>query len=157
MDAENHGEMFFWHVRQKHLADRQRTIIWLNGGPGCSSMDGLFLEIGPFRFQDDKTLVENDGSWHEFANILFLDQPLGTGFSFVDGDHYIHELDQMAEHVMQFLDRFLELFPEYARDDVRTPRRYGRARIDDVVLYSRRIVCWTIHTICCKGDAGGVW
>ncbi|CCG82488.1 Putative uncharacterized protein [Taphrina deformans PYCC 5710] len=117
LDADHHGEMFFWHIRQKHLADRQRTIIWLNGGPGCSSMDGLFLEIGPFRFQDANTLVENEGSWHEFANVLFVDQPLGTGFSFIDSDHYITELDQMAEQMMHFLDRFLELFPEYANDD----------------------------------------
>lgn len=110
--------MFFWHVQQKHLADRQRTVIWLNGGPGCSSMDGLFLEVGPFRLSKENTLTENDGSWHEFANVLFVDQPLGTGFSFVDTDHYISELDQMAEQFLHFMDEFLKLFPEYADDDV---------------------------------------
>lgn len=118
LDADHHGEMFFWHVRQKHLAGKRRTIIWLNGGPGCSSMDGLFLEVGPFRFQDENNLKLNEGSWHEYASVLFVDQPLGTGFSFVDGDHYITELDQMAEQMMHFLDRFLEIFPEYVDDDV---------------------------------------
>lgn len=119
LDTQHHGEMFFWHVEQKHVADRQRTVIWLNGGPGCSSMDGLFLEIGPFRLTDDHTLVENPGSWHEFANLLFVDNPLGTGFSFVDSDSYVTELDQMTNQFMQFLDNFFELFPEYAEDDVR--------------------------------------
>lgn len=118
LDAEHHGEMFFWHVQHKHLVERSRTVIWLNGGPGCSSMDGLFLEIGPFRLQNDHTLVQNEGSWHESANILFVDQPLGTGFSLIDTNAYISELDQMADQMLSFLDKFLDLFPEYIDDDV---------------------------------------
>lgn len=76
------------------------------------------MEIGPFRMKDDTTLVENEGSWHEFANLLFVDNPLGTGFSFVDTDQYVRELDQMTDQFVHFMDKFVDLFPEYANDDV---------------------------------------
>ena len=65
------------------------------------------MEIGPFRVEGDK-LVENEGSWHEFANLLFgssphrasradhsVDQPVGTGFSYVNTDSYLHELPEV--------------------------------------------------------------
>ncbi len=55
-------------------------MIWLNGGPGCSSEDGALMEVGPYRLKDDHTLEYNDGSWNEFANIMFVDNPAGTGF-----------------------------------------------------------------------------
>jgi carboxypeptidase C (cathepsin A) len=63
------------------------------------------MEIGPFRVRGDR-LIENEGSWNEFANILFgflnfalnaniVDQPVGTGFSFVNSDSYLHELTEV--------------------------------------------------------------
>ena len=92
---EHHGNMFFWLYKNRHIANKQRTLIWLNGGPGCSSMDGAMMEIGPYRVNEDGTLRYNDGAWNEFANILFIDNPVGTGFSFVDGDSLTHELDEI--------------------------------------------------------------
>lgn len=95
MDPKNKGNLFFWHFQNKHIGDRQRTVIWLNGGPGCSSMDGALMEVGPYRLKDDHTLEENPGSWHEFANVMFVDQPVGTGYSYVNTDHYLHELSEV--------------------------------------------------------------
>ncbi|EFQ98970.1 carboxypeptidase KEX1 precursor [Nannizzia gypsea CBS 118893] len=86
IDPEHKGNLFFWHYQNRHIANRQRTVIWLNGGPGCSSMDGALMEIGPYRLKDDHTLTYNNGSWDEFANLLFVDQPVGTGFSYVTND-----------------------------------------------------------------------
>lgn len=54
------------------------------------------MEIGPFRMKDDHTLQENSGSWHEFANLLFVDQPVGTGFSYVNSNAFLKELDQVG-------------------------------------------------------------
>lgn len=93
-------------------------MIWLNGGPGCSSEDGALMEIGPYRLKDDHTLEYNDGSWNEFANVMFVDNPVGTGFSYVDTDSYIKELDVMADQFLVFLEKWFTLFPEYAADDV---------------------------------------
>jgi carboxypeptidase D len=115
---EHHGNMFFWFYKNRHIANRQRTVIWLNGGPGCSSMDGAMMEIGPYRVKKDGNLELNDGSWDEFANLLFIDNPVGTGFSYVDTDSYLHDLDEMAVQMTTFLEKWFAIFPEHAHDDV---------------------------------------
>lgn len=118
VDAENNGNLFFWHYENRHIADKQRTVLWLNGGPGCSSMDGAMMEVGPYRVREGGNLEYNNGSWDEFANLLFVDQPVGTGFSYVNTNSYLTELDQMADHMIIFLEKWFALFPEYEHDDV---------------------------------------
>lgn len=76
------------------------------------------MEIGPYRLKDDHTLEYNDGAWNEFANVMFVDNPVGTGFSYVDTDSYLHELDEMADQFVIFLEKWYRLFPEYERDEV---------------------------------------
>ncbi|KAI1081055.1 Alpha/Beta hydrolase protein [Whalleya microplaca] len=115
---EHHGNLFFWHYQNQHIANKQRTVIWLNGGPGCSSEDGAMMEIGPYRLKDENTLEYNNGSWHEFANLLFVDNPVGTGYSYVDTNNYVHELDEMADQFVVFLEKWYKLFPEYEHDDI---------------------------------------
>lgn len=115
---DHHGNLFFWHFANRHIANRQRTVIWLNGGPGCSSMDGALIEVGPYRVQKDGTLAMNPGSWDEFANLLFIDNPVGTGFSYVDTDSYEVEMDTATGHLVDFLENFFDMFPEYRDDDV---------------------------------------
>ncbi|KAI0005234.1 Alpha/Beta hydrolase protein [Xylariaceae sp. FL0662B] len=115
---EHHGNLFFWHFQNQHIANRHRTVIWLNGGPGCSSEDGAMMEIGPYRLKDENTLEYNNGSWHEFANLLFVDNPVGTGYSYVDTNNYVHELDDMANQFVTFLEKWYNLFPEYEHDDI---------------------------------------
>lgn len=83
-------------------------------------MDGAMMELGPYRVKPDGNLEYNDGSWDEFANVLFVDNPVGTGFSYVDTNEYIHELQEMADQFVVFLEKFFALFPEYSHDDVST-------------------------------------
>jgi carboxypeptidase D len=78
------------------------------------------MEIGPYRINEDGTLRLNDGAWTEFANVLFIDNPVGTGFSYVDTDSYVHELNDMANQLVMFLEIWFTTFPEYVKDDVRT-------------------------------------
>lgn len=120
---ETNGNLFFWHFQNQHIANKQRTLIWLNGGPGCSSEDGALMEVGPYRMEDDKTLRYNNGSWNEFANLLFVDNPVGTGFSYVNTDSYVTELTEMADQFVIFLEKYFEIFPEYEKDDVSVSRR----------------------------------
>ncbi|CAK1362592.1 Pheromone-processing carboxypeptidase kex1 [Cercospora beticola] len=115
---EHHGNLFFWLFKNRHIANKQRTVLWLNGGPGCSSMDGALMEIGPYRVTKDGKLRLQDGSWDEFANVLFVDQPVGTGFSYADTNSYVHEMDQMADQMVQFLKAFFEIFPEHKNTDL---------------------------------------
>jgi carboxypeptidase D len=76
------------------------------------------MEIGPFRVKDSNgpVLEYNKGSWNEFANLLFVDNPIGTGLSYTDS--YIHELPEMAEQFVQFLEKWFILFPQYEHNDV---------------------------------------
>ena len=146
MTPEHNGNLFFWHFQNQHIANKQRTVIWLNGGPGCSSEDGALMEIGPYRVaEDEKTLTYNNGSWSEFANLLFVDNPVGTGFSYVNTDSYVSELSEMAAQFVIFLEKYFEIFPEYENDDVSLspvsptpgpPLRYGKMTLADSLSFS---------------------
>jgi carboxypeptidase D len=81
-------------------------------------MDGALMEVGPYRVKADSTLAYNEGSWDEFANLLFVDNPVGTGFSYVDTNSYLHELQEMADHFIIFLEKWFAIFPEYEQDEV---------------------------------------
>lgn len=73
VDEENEGKLFYWLVESEKNPDTAPLMIWLNGGPGCSSMDGFFLENGPFHVNSDKeTLLTNEYSWHKVANMLYV-------------------------------------------------------------------------------------
>ncbi|GAM87211.1 hypothetical protein ANO11243_052330 [Dothideomycetidae sp. 11243] len=114
---EHHGNLFFWQFENRHIGKTQRTVLWLNGGPGCSSLDGAMLELGPYRVEGDNLRLLN-GSWDEYANLVFVDQPVGTGFSYVDTNSYLHELDQVADHMKIFLEKYFAIFPEHSADDL---------------------------------------
>lgn len=152
VDSEHNGNLFFWHVQNRHRANRPRTVIWLNGGPGCSSLDGALMEIGPFRLTDDAHLRYNDGSWDEFANVLFIDNPVGTGYSYVNTDNYVRELPEMADQIITFLKSFFSIFPEYEDDDVSTEIPCERVLM--LALSGGRILCRPAHPVHCQGHSG---
>ncbi|CAF4078566.1 unnamed protein product [Adineta steineri] len=118
VDPQHHGSLFFWHFERKYPSDKLRTLIWIDGGPGCSSVSAVWMGIGPFSFQGQNTMIENDGSWHLYTNLLFVDQPVGTGFSTIDTDSFIHELDEMADQFLGFLDQYIKIFPELLENDI---------------------------------------
>lgn len=93
-------------------------------------MDGALMEIGPYRLKDDAHLVYNEGSWDEFANLLFIDNPVGTGFSYVDTDSYVHELKDMADQLIIFLEKFFAMFPEHEDNDVSRNSPFSRSKTD---------------------------
>ncbi|KAF9130889.1 Cell death protease [Mortierella sp. 14UC] len=81
-----------------------------------SSADGYFLETGPLRFVDKK-LTLNKGGWHEFADVVFLDQPIGTGLSY-STENYLGTLKEVTEHFMAFLKAFYKIFPDRAQHEL---------------------------------------
>ncbi|GJJ72224.1 carboxypeptidase D [Entomortierella parvispora] len=116
LDEGKLSNLFFWLVTKKRDQKSGKLIIWLNGGPGCSSADGYFLESGPLRFVD-QTLTINKGGWHEFANVVFLDQPVGTGLSFTK-DQLLGSMEEITNHFLAFLREFFKIFPDLAQDDL---------------------------------------
>ncbi|GAA6041532.1 hypothetical protein JCM8097_004247 [Rhodosporidiobolus ruineniae] len=119
LDTESDSHLFFFMVRNRHIAETERTLLWFNGGPGCSSFDGGLMEIGPFKLVPNGggELVEAEGAWNEYANVIFIDQPVGTGYSYMATNAYVHDLPEAAGHVVDFLAKFYQVFPEFTNHD----------------------------------------
>ncbi|KZS90862.1 alpha/beta-hydrolase [Sistotremastrum niveocremeum HHB9708] len=99
--------MWFWFFAARTNSTNVPLVIWLNGGPGTSSMLGLFQENGPCRISSDGTSLSlNPYSWNSVANMLYIDQPIGTGFS--HGDETVNGAKQAAKNVWQMLQIFLK-------------------------------------------------
>jgi len=83
IDIGTNMSMWFWFFEARHQPETAPFTLWLNGGPGCSSMIGLFQEHGPCQvLADSNTTVLNPWSWNNISNMIYIDQPIGTGFSF---------------------------------------------------------------------------
>ncbi|EIN05318.1 hypothetical protein PUNSTDRAFT_145805 [Punctularia strigosozonata HHB-11173 SS5] len=96
------------------------VILWTNGGPGCSSSIGLFMELGPCLIPStDHKTVYNPYSWNAAANIFFIDQPVGVGFSYAEhGDtSRVHmppdTSEDAAADIAAFVVIFFEHFPQF--------------------------------------------
>merc|ERR1712086_851619 len=89
-------------------------LIWLQGGPGGSSMFGLFAEMGPFGLSAELKLVPNAESWNTDYGMLFIDNPVGAGFSYTtDQDGYCTDTkDCVARNLYSLLQQFYQVFPE---------------------------------------------
>lgn len=91
-------------------------ILWLNGGPGCSSMVGLFQELGPATISPDQTIVHNPYSWNNNASVIFVDQPVNTGFSYTNSNSSDSTL-AASDDLYALLSLFFHEFPEYSTQD----------------------------------------
>lgn len=113
VDEQYNSNLFFWFFR-KTSSDWQKAplLLWLQGGPGCSSMHGLFEENGPFIVTEDG-LKRRDYSWTNAYNMIYIDNPVGSGFSFTDSPKgYINTQEEVADHLYAALTQFFQLFPE---------------------------------------------
>jgi serine carboxypeptidase-like clade 4 len=88
----------------------------MTGGPGCSSELALFFENGPYTVDSNGNLHTNPYGWNKFANLIYIDQPVGTGFSYADSD-YIHDEKAVAKEMYTFLQNFFKQFPQFSQQD----------------------------------------
>ncbi|ONK62528.1 uncharacterized protein A4U43_C07F5020 [Asparagus officinalis] len=113
--------LFYWLIETPKNSETAPLVLWLNGGPGCSSVAyGASEELGPFRIHPDgKTLFLNKYAWNRVANILFLDSPAGVGFSYsnTSKDLYTAGDARTAKDSYTFLVNWLERFPQYKYRD----------------------------------------
>jgi hypothetical protein len=102
---------FFWLVESKSDPSTDPLLMWLSGGPGCSSQLALFAENGPCTINSDgATTTLNPYSWNAKANVMWVDQPAGVGFSSGLGTH---NEDGVASNMHTFLQGFYTQFPDY--------------------------------------------
>lgn len=89
-------------------------ILWLQGGPGCSSMTGNFYEIGPWHIGPDHLLHKNNNTWNQEYALLFVDNPVGAGYSVVERDEDIpSDPQQLVAQLFAALLAFFEANPGY--------------------------------------------
>ncbi|XP_025884785.1 serine carboxypeptidase-like 40 [Solanum lycopersicum] len=115
------GRALYYYFTEAENSEALPLLLWLNGGPGCSSMAyGAMEELGPFRVNSDgKTLHRNSYAWNRAANVLFLESPAGVGFSYTNtsSDFNTTGDSTTANDNVVFLLNWLERFPEYKKRD----------------------------------------
>ena len=98
--------------------ERDPLVLWLNGGPGCSSLLGALTELGPFRLQRDGRVVFNRFAWNRAANLLVLSSPVGVGFSFREDSRIVQQDDAWTAKLnFNALKVFYRKFPQFATND----------------------------------------
>ncbi|XP_018812409.1 serine carboxypeptidase-like 45 isoform X1 [Juglans regia] len=119
IDEKQQRALFYYFVEAETEPASKPLVLWLNGGPGCSSVGaGAFCEHGPFKPSGD-ILVRNDYSWNKEANMLYLESPAGVGFSYSANKSFYDSLNDelTAQENLVFLERWFKEFPEYTNRD----------------------------------------
>ncbi|KAH9011291.1 serine carboxypeptidase [Lactarius pseudohatsudake] len=116
LDVTEGKHLFFWFFESRSNPSKDPLVLWLNGGPGCSSSTGLLFELGPCLIADKgRNTTFNPHSWNERANIIFLDQPVGVSYSYSSDGSTINTSPTAALDVYAFLELFITRFHKYAR------------------------------------------
>jgi len=88
VNKEYDANLFYYMVPSQSKPATDPVILWLQGGPGCSSLFGSWVENGPFLVQKDGSFQANPYTWNKNATMIWIDSPVGTGFSYVKGGDY---------------------------------------------------------------------
>ncbi|CAD8109286.1 unnamed protein product [Paramecium primaurelia] len=116
LKANNEGTAQFHYMFYPAPVDslKKPVILWLNGGPGCSSLQGAFNENGPFVFKAGTAEFEmNQYSWTNFANMLYIESPITVGFSY--GPQGDQSDESTAKYNINALIDFFSRFTEYKK------------------------------------------
>ncbi|XP_021807909.1 serine carboxypeptidase-like 45 [Prunus avium] len=137
VDENQQRALFYYFVEAETDAASKPLVLWLNGGPGCSSVGaGAFIEHGPFKPSGD-ILLKNDFSWNKEANMLYLESPAGVGFSYSSNQSFYGYVDDAitANDNLVFLERWFDKFPEFKnRDFFITGESYGGHYVPELAL-----------------------
>ena len=132
LQAGDKGELFYWLVECETAPESAPLVLWLQGGPGASSLFSLFSETGPFRFASGIDGVSVEGGptsdaapslaaaevrWTTVASVLYLDQPFGTGFSWASAntsDAVVHDEAELRNAALAALLSFYDRHERYA-------------------------------------------
>jgi cathepsin A (carboxypeptidase C) len=112
--------LFFWYFESQNTPSEDPLVLWLTGGPGASSMVGLLLELGPCVINEHGNgTIYNKYGWSKNTNIIFVDQPAGVGFSYLDEGVPVPSTSfTAAEDMHHFLQLFTsDVFPDLKERD----------------------------------------
>ncbi|KAM0706842.1 hypothetical protein Q7P35_006172 [Cladosporium inversicolor] len=125
-DKANASELFFWFQPSANELAGDEILIWLNGGPGCSSLEGFLQENGPFLWQyGTYQPVKNNWAWSNLTNIVWVEQPAGTGFSHVGSDGAPKDEIEVAAQFLGWFKNFVDTFALQGRKVYITGESYA--------------------------------
>jgi carboxypeptidase C (cathepsin A) len=120
------GQLHYWLIESEKDPTTDPLVLWLNGGPGSSSLIGLLEENSPITLNDkslqNKTkgipqVFHNPYAWTQEANMLWLESPKGVGFSYCDDQPCINNDTTTAIDAHEFLVNFIDAYPEFSNSD----------------------------------------
>ncbi|GFP79465.1 serine carboxypeptidase-like 18 [Phtheirospermum japonicum] len=116
-------QLFYYFIESEGDPKKDPLVLWLTGGPGCSGFSGLVYEIGPMIFDvvdfdgNFPTLTLNPYSWTKIANIIFIDSPVGTGFSYANTSKGYNSSDtKSTKDNYTFLRKWLSIHPTFTKN-----------------------------------------
>ncbi|XP_048608128.1 serine carboxypeptidase-like 47 isoform X1 [Brassica napus] len=111
------ARMFYFFFESKNNVT-DPVVLWLTGGPGCSGSVALFTENGPFAISENLSLSWNPYSWDKVSNIIYVDQPVGTGFSNISDTSLLrHDETGVSNDLYDFLQAFFKDHPQLQKND----------------------------------------
>jgi carboxypeptidase C (cathepsin A) len=116
--VDNDGsDIFYWHFPARNNPETAPLAFWFQGGPGSSSLYGMLFENGPFIVNKTGVFI-NDHSWNTDLNMVYIDNPIGTGFS----SSSVRDMPTVAENIQDkaqiFFESFYDLYPAYKGRDL---------------------------------------
>ncbi|UJR27758.1 hypothetical protein I4U23_009031 [Adineta vaga] len=114
VNKTHQSNLFFWFFPSQTGNASAPLLVWLQGGPGSSSLFGLFAEQGPIMVDKEQKLHPSEITWNSKYHLLYIDQPVGTGYSFTKSeDGYVRNEDEVARDLYSMLTQFFQIFPEH--------------------------------------------
>jgi serine carboxypeptidase-like clade 2 len=119
VDPDHGRRIFYWLIRSQNNPAEDPLVIWYQGGPGCSGLGGLMSEHGPVTPNMNGGVDYAPISWTSIANVLYLEQPAGVGFSYSDTpSDYTTDDNKSAKDNLVFIEQFLQAHPEFLGRDL---------------------------------------
>ncbi|PIN23063.1 hypothetical protein CDL12_04222 [Handroanthus impetiginosus] len=113
-------QLFYYFIESESNPETDPLVLWHTGGPGCSCLFGIRNNIGPLIFDysnssaSEPTLMLNKYAWTKVVNIIFLDQPVGAGFSYAKTSKAYYSNDTLSATLnYEFLKKWLINHPTY--------------------------------------------
>ena len=150
----------YWLVEAEASPETAPLVFWTNGGPGCSGLIGFMTEQGPFRPDADGNIQPNPYAWNKIANMVFLEQPVGVGFSYSENsDDYRIGDEQAAQDNLATIFAFFDKFPHFNHTELYiTSESYGGHYMPtwaDAIINFNDAQEYSQHRINFKGFAVG--
>ncbi|XP_020530094.1 serine carboxypeptidase-like 7 isoform X2 [Amborella trichopoda] len=120
VDEVNEYRLFYYLIKSENNPSKDPLLLWLTGGPGCSGFSGLVIETGPLRIKVEEyngtlpALRYNPYSWTKVANVIYVDSPIGTGFSYSKSPpDYATSDSKTVKDLHKFLTNWFIEYPEF--------------------------------------------